>query len=223
MPGDEELKGQAGRELADLDAPACFWIDIAVAKRQDASADDIEWTALDWHRIREEAEEWLETLDPDTLDPSTPAAVLAFDVPDRDDAKLLLRARPRSANSRGYKRQRSLVLADAPPDTPPLRFADGAAESLYALPIETVRDLATGRRRLAIELPSHSEVWGMLLDQMEHFGQDNTSKMNPLSLESFASALGLAEPPPGDPGDFDEGWRAIHGVEFPIVHDPRTE
>jgi hypothetical protein len=35
--------------------------------------------------------------------------------------------------------------------------------------------------------------------------------------------LGLSEAPLGDLGDFDEGWRAIHGVEFPIVEDPRDE
>jgi hypothetical protein len=176
-----------------------------------------------WPSIREEAEAWLETLEPDTLDPSSEEAVLAFGVPDRDDVRLLLRARPRSLQARGYNRQRSLVVAAAPPVTPALRFADGTSESLYALPIDTVRDLAAGLRKLAIELPSHRDTWEMLLDQMEHFGQANTSEMEPLVLEPFASALGLADPPPGDLGDFDEGWRAINNVEFPIVDDPRAE
>jgi hypothetical protein len=221
VPGDAELEREAGRELRDLDARAYFWIDVAVAKVHGTSADDVDWTVLDWPRLRDEAEAWLETLDPDTVDPSTPDAVLPFEVPGRDDVKLLLRARPRWPELRGYKRQRSLALATAPPETPPLQFADGASESLYALPIETVRDLAAGRRRLAIELPSHHETWDMLRGQMEHFGQANTSEMEPLVLEPYASMLGLADAPPGDPGDFDEGWRAIHGVEFPIVDDPR--
>ena len=63
----------------------------------------------------------------------------------------------------------------------------------------------------------------MLRGQMEHFGHANTGEMNPLVLEPFASMLGLGDAPPGDLGDFDEGWRAIHGVEFPIVDDPRDK
>ena len=72
MPGDDELKREAGRELRDLDARAHFWIDVALAKWEGSTADDVDWTALDWPAIREEAEAWLETLDADTLDPSTP-------------------------------------------------------------------------------------------------------------------------------------------------------
>jgi len=93
VSGDDELKREAGRELNDLDARAHFWIDVAVATWRGSSADEVDWTALDWPRIREEAEAWLETLDADTLDPSTPQAVFEAGVPGRDDMKLLLRAR----------------------------------------------------------------------------------------------------------------------------------
>jgi hypothetical protein len=62
----------------------------------------------------------------------------------------------------------------------------------------------------------------MLLDEMEHFGRTSTAEMTPLLLEPTASALGFIEAPPGL-GDFDERWRAIEGVRFPIVDDPRVE
>src|SRR5207249_3991318 len=54
VPGDEELKREAGRELRDLDERALFWIDVAVAKHHGVSADDVDWTAMAWSRIREE-------------------------------------------------------------------------------------------------------------------------------------------------------------------------
>ena len=85
-----------------------------------------------------------------------------------------------------------------------------------------MRELASGQQELAITLPSHQVTWQMLLAEMEHFGRTSTAEMTPILLEPTASALGFVEAPPGL-GDFDEGWRALEGVDYPLVDDPRAE
>jgi hypothetical protein len=104
-----------------------------------------------------------------------------------------------------------------------LQFADGETASIYALAVETVRDLAAGRLALAIALPSHRETWTMLAQEMDGLGYVNTAEMPPLFLEPIVSALGLGADPPGGLGDFDETWRLLHNVEMPMVDDPREK
>jgi len=60
----------------------------------------------------------------------------------------------------------------------------------------------------------------MLLEQMTHFGQNQ--HVPPQLLEPTASALGYVEAP-AELGDFDEGWRAVHGFDYPLVDDPRDD
>lgn len=158
-------------------------------------------------------DKWLDGLDPDG-----PPATATW--PITENLVLVFRARGRTAMAREWRDKPSLVLAETP--TPDLQFADGSTGSLYSLSLDDVHALVTGERRLALELPSHREVWDLLYGEMRALGYADTSEMNPMLLEPIASALGLKEAPPGL-GDFDEGWRAIHGVEFPMTDDPRGE
>jgi hypothetical protein len=48
-------------------------------------------------------------------------------------------------------------------------------------------------------------------------------EMNAIELEVHAAALGLVEEPPDPLGSFDEGYRAVHGIDTPIVDDRRDE
>jgi hypothetical protein len=221
VTGSDELRDEAARALGDVDERALFWVDVATLTHAGAGAENVDWKTLDWAKIRNQADQWLATLDPDTLSPQSDAAWLTWPVPGRDDVRFGLHARPRM-RARGYKRQPSLVIAKPPPP-PPLQFEDGETASLYELPIETVRQFAQGHRRLGIELVSHRLTWDVLLRQMEHFGQTNTSEIEPLLLEPIASALGLVEAPPDPLGDFDEGWRAVHDIDMPLLDDPRQD
>ncbi len=91
------------------------------------------------------------------------------------------------------------------------------------MPIETVRDLALGHRRLAVELVSHRAAWTTLYELMEALGQSNTSELNSLELEVNAAALSLVEPVDDQLGSFDEGWRAVHDLDVPMFDDPRQQ
>lgn len=215
----DKLKAKAVEELRGIDHQNLFWVDIAVATADGASSDDVDWEEFDWAAVRAQLDEWLPTLDADTLDPAGSAATLTWPAPGRDDVLLVARARARSREMRGNTRYPSLAIAD-PEEIPELQFRDGTSGSLYALSIETVRDLATGEQALAIELPSHRATWLTLLEEMQHFGYGNTSEIARLLLEPTASALGFVAAP-DELGDFDETWRAINRVDFPIENDPR--
>lgn len=208
---NEELLRAAVRGLRDIDSRRVFWVDLGIATRKDATADQVAWDELDWDEIRADIDRWLDELDPD----DRPAQL---NWPITEALLLVFQARGRSVMARGWREKPSLVLAEAP--TPELHFADGGTGSLYSLSLDEVHGLGSGERRLALELPSHREVWEMLYGQMQALGFANTADMDPTVLEPFAFALGLKEPPPGL-GDFDEGWRAIYGAEFPLIDDPR--
>jgi len=196
-----------------------FWIDTAVATLSGSSAADVDWSTLDWAAIRIELDRWIDTLNPDTLDMQSAGAQFHVGVPSRDDVMLVFRARPRTEQARGHQREPSLVIGERPP-LPLLHFDDGSSGYLNNLSIEMVKGLAEGRRKLAISLPSNQDAWEMLLEEMQHFGHDNTSEMEPLLLEPTAAALGLTVQPAGLI-DFDEGWRVVNRVDMPITDDPR--
>lgn len=200
---NDELIRAAHSALGDLDPRALFWIDVGVATRGGASTDHIEWEQLDWDGIRAGLERWLDELDPASCPTS-------FQVPVEDDIMLVFPVRARTAQARGWKGKPSLTLAETV--VPTIWFEDGAEASLFALSREDVEALASGRRKLAIELPSHRGTWEMLLGEMNRFGHDNTSAMHPTVLETYASMLGLTEAPP-ELGDFDTEWRAINRSE----------
>jgi membrane protein DedA with SNARE-associated domain len=54
------------------------------------------WIERRTRHVLPRAEALIETLDAETLDPSTPRAVFQVGVPGREDVRLLLRARPRT-------------------------------------------------------------------------------------------------------------------------------
>jgi hypothetical protein len=143
--------------------------------------------------------------------------------PVNENLQLVFEARPRTTmGASGYRRMPSFDLAE-PDSFPPLHFADGETALFESLPLETVRELATGNRRLAIKLVSHRAAWEMLYEMMVALGKSNTSEMNALELEVHAAALGLVEEPPDPLGSFDEGYRAVHGLETPMIDDPRDD
>jgi hypothetical protein len=217
MPGPD-LQDVAKRELRSIDRRFLFWVALGVetATGSGASADDVDWESLDWATLRDNLDEWLDGLPADT-----PQVVYRWPV--TDDLRLAFIAKPRTAPSApGYRRQPSFNLADPDP-IPPLHFADGETASFYELPVETVGELARGEKKLAIELASHRAAWDMLYGMMKAMGKSNTSAMNALELEVHAAALGLVEEPPDPLGSFDEGYRAVHGIDTPIVDDPRDE
>jgi hypothetical protein len=51
----------------------------------------------------------------------------------------------------------------------------------------------------------------------------STTQMPKIELEVYAAALGLVDDVPRGLGNFDEGYRAVNGIEFPVVDDPRPE
>jgi hypothetical protein len=60
----------------------------------------------------------------------------------------------------------------------------------------------------------------MLYESMSSTGAENTSDVCSAELEMIAGALGLVEGPSGL-GDFDEGLRAVYGLDVPMFGDPR--
>jgi hypothetical protein len=58
-------------------------------------------------------------------------------------------------------------------------------------------------------------------ESMSAMGKSNTSEMASPELEVHAAMLGLVEDPPSELGDFDERWRAVHGLDVPTFDDPR--
>jgi hypothetical protein len=196
----EELMRLAVEALRDIDSRALFWVDLGVATREGATAEGIAWNALDWEKIRADLDQWLRSLDPTSCPTS-------YQVPISDEVMLVFQVRARAEAARGWKSKPTFTLAET---IVPTIWLDGEEEaSLYDLPIDTVEALATGRRKMALELQSHQETWAMLLGEMNRFGQKSTAEIDPMVLESYASMLGLTEAPP-DLGDFDEGWRAIN-------------
>lgn len=211
MANDELIRAAHGA-LGDLDPRAFFWIDVGVATCGGASTDHVEWEELDWEELRASLERWLDQLDPASCPTS-------FQVPVEEDIMLVFRVRARTPMARGWKAKPSLTLAETV--LPTVWFEDGAEASFYSLSRKDVEALATGRRKLAIELQSHRETWEMLLGEMNHFGHNNTSAMRPTVLETYASMLGLTEAPP-ELGDFDTAWRAInHTPPEEDEDDPR--
>jgi hypothetical protein len=197
---NEELMRLAVGALRTIDSRALFWVDLGVATAPGATAEGIDWDNLDWEEIRADLDRWLDSLDPASCPTS-------YQVPIDDEVILVFQARARTEGARGWKGKPSFTLAET--IVPTIWLDDGEEASLYDLPVETVEALATGRRRLAMELPSHQETWAMLLGEMNRFGHKSTAEVEPMALESYASMLGLTEAPP-DLGDFDEGWQAIN-------------
>lgn len=215
---NDELGEIVKRELRGIDRRYLFWVQTAVetAPGSGESARDVDWNVLDWQLLREALDNWLDDLPPDT-----PEAWYRWPV--SDDLRLCFIARARTApGARGYGRMPSLSLADPDP-FPELRFEDGGTGSLEALPVETVRDLAVGSRRLTIELVSHRAAWTTLYELMSTMGMSNTSEMSAQELEVHAAALGLVEEPPDGLGSFDDGWRAVNRLDVPPFDDPRLE
>lgn len=214
---NDELISAAARELRHLDRRFRFWVDLGVAEAEDsgASAEDLDWAAFDWPSLHVELEAWLDQLPDDE-----PEATKAW--PINDSFVLVFVATRRDKDAVGYRRMPSFKLSKADP-FPPLNFADGDTGSLESLTMTTVRELASGQRSLAIALLSHREAWQMLSEQMQAQNLSSTSEMLGIDLEVCAAMLGLVEPIAGPLGDFDEGWRAIHGAEAPIVDDPRRD
>ena len=211
----EEVRRIAARELAGIDRRAFFWVDLAIGTPKDEPehADRVSWNEIDWDEVRSDIDKWLDGLDPD--EPPTTAQW-----PVNENVLLVFRARGRKADARGYHGMPSLVIAE--PSAPELHFADGTTGSLYSLTRDEVQSLAAGENKLALDLPSHRETWGMLFEQMLAFENANTSEIPRLWLEPIASALGLKDAP-SELGDFDETWRLLHGVDFPMTDDPRDE
>jgi hypothetical protein len=58
---------------------------------------------------------------------------------------------------------------------------------------------------------------------MAALGRSTPALMDPLELEVHGAALGLVEEADNVMGSFDEGWRAVHGLELPMFDDPRPE
>jgi hypothetical protein len=215
---NDELVEVAKRELRAIDRRFLFWVALGVetASGSGASAGDVDWESLDWTSLREALGEWLDGLPPDTPE-------VAYRWPVNENLRLRFIAKPRTATGApGYRRMPSLNLADPDP-FPPLRFEDGETASFESLPIETVRELAVGSRRLAVELVSHRAAWTTLYELMSAMGTSNTSEMSSLELEAHAGALGLVEEPPDPLGSFDEGWRAVRGLDVPMFNDPREQ
>jgi hypothetical protein len=211
-----DLVDVAKHELREVDRRFLFWIALAVetASGSGASAEAADWRSFDWTSLREGLDAWLDGLSVDA-----PEAMYRWPV--NDNLRLCFIAKPRSAaGARGYRRLPSLNIAEPDP-LPPLRFEDGGTASLEALSIETVRDLALGHRRLAVELVSHRAAWTTLYELMAALGQSNTSELNSLELEANAAALSLVEPLDDQLGSFDDGWRAVHGLDVPMFDDPR--
>jgi hypothetical protein len=202
--------------LRDIDQRRLFWVKLAVMTATDASksADDIDWPQFDWDSLRAELESWLQTLSPTTTD--------QYIHPVTDWLRLVFVARPRNETLRGVRRWPSLTHAEPPPP-PPLQLADGDTADFRDLTLAQVQDFASGRARLAIELPSHQTAWTVLVQTMKATGATSTSAMNKLELEVHAAMLGLVEGPQGELGDFDEGWQAVNRQTFPIQDDPRDQ
>jgi len=70
---------------------------------------------------------------------------------------------------------------------------------------------------------SHRAAWTTLYEFMSAMGKSDTSEMNSLELEVHAATLGLVEEPHDPLGSFDEGWRAVHGLDVPMFNDPRDQ
>ena len=214
---NDELISAAARELRHLDRRFRFWVDLGIAKATGSgvSAADLDWVAFDWPSLRVELEAWLDQLPDDE-----PEATKAW--PINENFALVFVATPRSEDAVGYRRMPSFKLSKADP-FPLLSFADGDTGSLESLSITTVQELATGQRSLSIALLSHREAWQVLLEQMQAQNLSSTSEMLGIELEVCAAMLALVDPVPGPLGDFDEGWRALHGAEMPVVDDPRGD
>jgi hypothetical protein len=208
----------AKRELREIDRRSLFWVGLCVetAIGSGASAGDLAWESFDWPSLRDALNKWLDELPSDTSE-------VEYRWPASDNLRLCFSARPRTTvGARGYRRMPSFTLADPDP-LPPLQFEDGETASIESLPIETVRELAVGSRRLAIELVSHRAAWTTLYEVMSAMGQSNTSEMSSLELEVHAGALGLVEEPPDGLGSFDEGWRDVNRLDVPLFDDPREQ
>jgi hypothetical protein len=217
-PVSDELVNSAKRELREIDRRRLFWVRLGVETAPDsgASPDDVDWRAFTWAPLRDALDTWLDELGSD-------AEPAEFRRPVHDTLRLCFLAQLRRApGARGYRRLPSFTLAE-PDRFPPLQFEDGETAVLEDLPIETVRELASGHRRLAIELVSHRAAWSTLYEEMAALGRSTTAQMDPLELEVHAAALGLVEEADKVMGGFDEGWRAVHGLEVPMFDDPRPE
>jgi hypothetical protein len=212
----DELVEVAKRELREIDRRSLFWVGLGVetASGSGVSAADVDWESFDWPSLRDALDRWLDGLPSDTSE-------VLYRWPVSDHLRLPFFARPRTAvGARGYRRMPSFNLSDPDP-LPPLQFEDGETASIESLPAETVRDLAVGNRRLAIELVSHRAAWTTLYEVMSAMGRSNTSEMSSLELEVHAGALGLVEEPLDGLGSFDEGWRAVNRLDVPLFDDPR--
>jgi hypothetical protein len=215
---EDELVEIAKRELGCIDRRFLFWVALGVetASGSGASAADVDWRLLEWSSLREALDEWLDELPANT-------AEVAYRWPVNENIRLCFIARPRTAmGAQGYRRMPSFNLADPDP-FPSLHFEGGGTASFESLPIETVRELAVGSRRLVVELVSHRAAWTTLYEFMSAMGKSDTSEMNSLELEVHAATLGLVEEPHDPLGSFDEGWRAVHGLDVPMFNDPRDQ
>jgi hypothetical protein len=215
---DDQLVEVAKRELRAIDRRFLFWVGLGVetTKGYGDSAADVQWESFDWPSLRDALDTWLDGLPSDTSE-------IFYRWPVSDHLRLCFFARPRTAvGARGYRRMPSFNLADSDP-LPPLQFEDGETASIEALPVETVRELAVGSRRLAIELVSHRAAWTTLYDVLSAMEKANTSEMSSLELEVHAGALGLVDEPPDRLGSFDEGWRAVNRLDVPLFGDPREQ
>ena len=218
MSVSDELVKSAKRELREIDRRGLFWVRLGVetAPGSGASPDEVDWHKFAWASLRDALDTWLDDLGSDV-------AQAEFRWPVHDTLRLCFLAQlRRAASARGYRRLPSFTLAEPDP-FPLLQFEDGETAALEDLRIETVRELASGHRRLAIELVSHRAAWSTLYGEMAALGRSTTAQMDPLELEVHAAALGLVEQVDKVMGSFDEGWRAVHGLEVPMFDDPRPE
>lgn len=211
---DDELIAVAKQELRSIDRRRLFSVALSVETTtgSGASASDVQWSSFAWTLLREALGEWLDGL--------APCSVATHRWPITENLRLCFVAEPRRASrARGYRRMPGVGIVDPHP-LPPLQFEDGDTASLESLSVEVVRDLAVGHRRLAFELVRDRAAWTMLYELMTALGKSNTSEMSNLDLEATAASLGLGEDISGGLRSFDEGWRAVEGLDVPMFDNP---
>jgi len=121
-----------------------------------------------------------------------------------------LGARGRDPRSRGWTAVPSLLLLEQP--VADLHLVGGGRRQLHTLTLEEVRRLASGELRVVGQGASYQETFQMTAEMLGQFGLSTVGELSPTDITVIAGMLGLVEPPPDPLGNFEQGWRSIHGT-----------
>ncbi len=185
--------------LRPIDPPALFWLGLSELDFREAVGHRREHFPYD--DLRTFVDDWLAGLDPNSGE-----ATIEWT---GGGVRVRFRARPRGADSRGWKAMPSLNLLEQ--QMADLHLVAGGRRQLHTLTLEELRQLASGELRVVGQGSSYQETFAMILDMLEHFGLTEVSQLPPEQITVFAGALGLVEAP-SVLGNFERGWRDIWGV-----------